>query len=42
VASAEYAGFRIPMEEARPRFAAASQLIRKALREPEFEWQGQF
>ncbi len=41
-ASVEYAGFRIPMEEARPRFAEAAQLIRKALREPEFDWQGQF
>ena len=30
-ASVEYAGFRIPMEEARPRFAEAAQLIRKAL-----------
>src|SRR6187397_907613 len=37
-ASVEYAGFRIPMQEARPRFAEAAQLIRKALREPEFEW----
>jgi alkanesulfonate monooxygenase SsuD/methylene tetrahydromethanopterin reductase-like flavin-dependent oxidoreductase (luciferase family) len=41
-ASVEYAGFRVPMEEARPRFAEAAQLIRKALAEPEFEWQGQF
>src|SRR5919201_5757583 len=41
-ASVEYAGFRIPMEEARPRFAEAAQLIRKALREPEFEWLGEF
>src|SRR5512132_1201558 len=41
-ASVEYAGFRIPMGEARPRFAEAAQLIRKALREPEFEWQGEF
>jgi alkanesulfonate monooxygenase SsuD/methylene tetrahydromethanopterin reductase-like flavin-dependent oxidoreductase (luciferase family) len=41
-ASVEYAGFRIPMEEARPRFAEAAQLIRKALAEPEFEWQGEF
>src|SRR5258707_11546626 len=40
-ASVEYAGFRIPMGEARPRFAEAAQLIRKALREPEFEWQGE-
>jgi len=30
------------MGEARPRFAEAAQLIRKALREPEFEWQGEF
>ncbi|MGH7097217.1 MAG: LLM class flavin-dependent oxidoreductase [Stellaceae bacterium] len=41
-ASVEYAGFRVPMEEARPRFAEAAQLIRKALAEPEFEWQGEF
>src|ERR1700751_2441416 len=41
-ASVEYAGYRIPMGEARPRFAEAAQLIRKALREPEFEWQGEF
>jgi alkanesulfonate monooxygenase SsuD/methylene tetrahydromethanopterin reductase-like flavin-dependent oxidoreductase (luciferase family) len=30
------------MSEARARFAEAAQLIRKALREPEFEWQGEF
>jgi alkanesulfonate monooxygenase SsuD/methylene tetrahydromethanopterin reductase-like flavin-dependent oxidoreductase (luciferase family) len=41
-ASVEYAGFRIPMEEARPRFVEAAQLIRLALSEPAFEWQGQF
>jgi alkanesulfonate monooxygenase SsuD/methylene tetrahydromethanopterin reductase-like flavin-dependent oxidoreductase (luciferase family) len=41
-ASVEYECFRIPMGEARPRFAEAAQLIRKALREPEFEWQGEF
>ena len=41
-ASVEYAGFRIPMEEARPRFVEAAQLIRLALSEPEFEWQGEF
>jgi alkanesulfonate monooxygenase SsuD/methylene tetrahydromethanopterin reductase-like flavin-dependent oxidoreductase (luciferase family) len=41
-ASVEYDGFRIPMGEARPRFAEAAQLIRTALREPEFEWQGEF
>ena len=32
-ASAEYAGFRVPMEEARARFAEAAQLITKALRD---------
>src|SRR5438045_944149 len=41
-ASVEYAGFRIPMGEARLRFVEAAQLIRKALSEPEFEWQGEF
>jgi alkanesulfonate monooxygenase SsuD/methylene tetrahydromethanopterin reductase-like flavin-dependent oxidoreductase (luciferase family) len=41
-ASVEYEGFRIPMSEARPRFAESAQLIRKALSEPEFEWQGEF
>ena len=33
-ASVEYAGFRIPMEEARPRFVEAAQLIRLALTSP--------
>ncbi|MFP6774170.1 MAG: LLM class flavin-dependent oxidoreductase [Alphaproteobacteria bacterium] len=41
-ASAEYAGFRIPMEEARPRFAEAAQLITKALRDEVFEWDGEY
>ena len=41
-ASVEYAGFRIPMEEARPRFVESAQLIRLALSEPEFEWQGEY
>ncbi len=41
-ASAEYAGFRIPMEEARPRFAEAAQLVVKALSEKVFEWDGEF
>src|SRR5689334_25239426 len=41
-ASVEYAGFRVPMEEARPRFVEAAQLVRLALTEREFEWQGQF
>jgi alkanesulfonate monooxygenase SsuD/methylene tetrahydromethanopterin reductase-like flavin-dependent oxidoreductase (luciferase family) len=41
-ASVEYAGFRIPMEEARARFAEAAQLVTKALREEVFEWDGAF
>ncbi len=41
-ASVEYEGFRIPMEEARPRFAEAAQLIIKALSEDSFEWDGEF
>jgi alkanesulfonate monooxygenase SsuD/methylene tetrahydromethanopterin reductase-like flavin-dependent oxidoreductase (luciferase family) len=41
-ASVEYAGFRIPMEEARARFVESAQLIRLALRQPEFEWQGEY
>ena len=41
-ASVEYAGFRIPMEEARPRFAEAAQLITKALADEVFEWDGEY
>jgi alkanesulfonate monooxygenase SsuD/methylene tetrahydromethanopterin reductase-like flavin-dependent oxidoreductase (luciferase family) len=41
-ASVEYAGFRIPMEEARPRFAESAQLITKALRDEVFEWDGEY
>ncbi|MCB1741730.1 MAG: LLM class flavin-dependent oxidoreductase, partial [Gammaproteobacteria bacterium] len=41
-ASVEYEGFRIPMEEARPRFAESAQLIRKALAEEVFEWDGEY
>jgi len=41
-ASAEYEGFRVPMEEARPRFAEAAQVVTKALRDEVFEWDGQF
>jgi alkanesulfonate monooxygenase SsuD/methylene tetrahydromethanopterin reductase-like flavin-dependent oxidoreductase (luciferase family) len=40
-ASVEYAGFRIPMEEVRARFVESAQLVRLALSEPEFEWQGE-
>ena len=41
-ASAEYEGFRIPMEEARPRFAEAARLVTTALRDEVFEWDGEF
>ena len=41
-ASVEYEGFRIPMEEARPRFVEAAQVIVKALAEDSFEHQGEF
>jgi alkanesulfonate monooxygenase SsuD/methylene tetrahydromethanopterin reductase-like flavin-dependent oxidoreductase (luciferase family) len=41
-ASVEYEGFRIPMEEARPRFVEAAQIIVKALAQDSFEHQGEF
>jgi alkanesulfonate monooxygenase SsuD/methylene tetrahydromethanopterin reductase-like flavin-dependent oxidoreductase (luciferase family) len=41
-ASAEYEGFRIPMEEARPRFAESAKLITKALSQEVFDWDGEF
>src|SRR6195952_1006653 len=41
-ASVEYEGFRIPMEEARPRFVEAAQLIIKALAHEVFDWKGEF
>ena len=41
-ASAEYAGFRVPMEEARARFVEAARIVVKALTEPSFDWDGEF
>jgi len=41
-ASVEYAGFRIPMEEARARFVEAAQIVVKALTHEVFDWEGQF
>jgi len=41
-ASVEYAGFRIPMEEARPRFVEAAQIVVKALSNESFEWDGEY
>ena len=41
-ASAEYAGFRIPMEEARPRFVETAQIVVRALSQEVFDWDGEF
>jgi alkanesulfonate monooxygenase SsuD/methylene tetrahydromethanopterin reductase-like flavin-dependent oxidoreductase (luciferase family) len=38
----EYAGFRIPMEEARARFVEAAQIVVKALTHDVFDWDGEF
>jgi alkanesulfonate monooxygenase SsuD/methylene tetrahydromethanopterin reductase-like flavin-dependent oxidoreductase (luciferase family) len=41
-ASVEYEGMRIPMGEARGRFAEAAQIVVMALREPEFAFEGEY
>ena len=41
-ATVEYAGFRVPMEEARPRFVEAAKIVVTALTEEVFEWDGEF
>src|SRR5262249_15769050 len=41
-ASVEYAGFRVPMEEARPRFVEGAQIVVKALTHETFDWDGEF
>ena len=41
-ASVEYAGFRVSMEEARPRFAEAAQIVVKALSHEVFDWDGEY
>ncbi len=41
-ARTEYAGFRVPMDEARPRFAEAAEVVMKALKHEVFEHQGEF
>ena len=41
-ASVEYEGFRVPMEEARPRFVEAAQIVVKALANKTFEHDGAF
>lgn len=41
-ARTEYAGFRVPMDEARPRFAEAAEVVIKALKNEVFEHDGEF
>ena len=41
-ASVEYQGMRIPMGEARGRFAEAAQIVVAALSQPEFEFNGEY
>jgi alkanesulfonate monooxygenase SsuD/methylene tetrahydromethanopterin reductase-like flavin-dependent oxidoreductase (luciferase family) len=41
-ASAEYAGFRVPMEEARARFVESAKIVVEALTHDSFEWDGEF
>ncbi len=41
-ASVEYAGFRVPMEEARARFVESAQIVVEALSRESFQWDGQF
>ena len=41
-ASVEYAGFRVSMEEARPRFVEAAQIVSKALTHEVFDWEGEY
>src|ERR671913_2046667 len=40
-ASVEYAGFRIPMEEARARFVESAKIVVTALANDSFEWDGE-
>ena len=41
-ASVEYAGFRVPMEEARPRFVESARIVVEALSKEVFSWDGEF
>src|SRR5262245_2990716 len=41
-ATVEYAGFRVPMEEARPRFVEAAQIVMKPLTQDVVEGDGEF
>ena len=41
-ASVEYAGMRVPMEEARARFVESARIVVMALTQESFEWKGEF
>src|SRR5213596_2946472 len=41
-ASVEYAGFRVSMEEARPRFVKAALVVVRAMISDVFSWDGEF
>jgi alkanesulfonate monooxygenase SsuD/methylene tetrahydromethanopterin reductase-like flavin-dependent oxidoreductase (luciferase family) len=41
-ASVEYAGMRVPMEEARARFVESAKIVVEALSNDSFEWDGEF
>ncbi|MBI3827691.1 MAG: LLM class flavin-dependent oxidoreductase [Candidatus Rokubacteria bacterium] len=41
-ASVEYEGFRVSMEEARPRFVEAARIVVEALSHDSFAWDGEF
>ena len=41
-ASVEYAGMRVPMEEARARFVESAKIVVEALSHESFEWDGEF
>jgi alkanesulfonate monooxygenase SsuD/methylene tetrahydromethanopterin reductase-like flavin-dependent oxidoreductase (luciferase family) len=41
-ASVEYAGMRVPMEEARARFVETAKIVVAALTQESFEWEGEF
>src|SRR5439155_1517798 len=41
-ASVEYAGMRVPMEEARARFVESARIVVMAVTQESFEWKGEF
>ena len=41
-ARTEYEGFRIPMDEARPRFKEVLEIVQLGLTQPSFEYKGEY